>query len=111
MLGGVFGDITGIGPGYVLSVSYKGLELFTQGEYFIDAGRRDGNFFYTWTEISAAPVEWLRLGLVIDRTKAFGSDFDIRRGPLLALPTEKSTSLLIGSVLAQLTLQLFFRSP
>ena len=89
MLGGVFGDITGIAPGYVLSLSYEGIELFTQGEYFIDAARRDGNFFYTWTELSAAPVEWLRLGLVIDRTKAFGSDFDIRRGPLIGFTYRK----------------------
>ena len=89
MLGGVFGDITGIAPGYVLSVSYKGIELFTQGEYFIDAARRDGKFFYTWTEISATPVEWLRLGVVIDRTKAFGSDFDIRRGPFIGFNYRK----------------------
>jgi hypothetical protein len=89
MFGGVFGDITGIAPGYVLAVSYKGIELFTQGEYFIDAARRDGNFFYTWTEVSVAPVEWLRLGLVIDRTKAFGSDLDIRRGPLIGFTYRK----------------------
>ena len=89
MLGGVFGDITGIAPGYVLSVSFTGIELFTQGEYFIDAARRDGNFFYTWTELSAAPADWLRLGLVIDRTKAFGSDFDIRRGPLIGFTYRK----------------------
>ena len=89
MLGGVFGDSTGIAPGYTLSLSYKWIELFTQGEYFIDAGTRGNNFFYTWTELSAAPVEWLRLGLVIDRTKAFGSDFDIRRGPFLGFICKK----------------------
>ena len=89
MLGGVFGDSTGIAPGYTLSLSYKWIELFTQGEYFIDAATRDGNFFYTWTELSVRPIEWLRLGLVIDRTKAFGSDFDVRRGPLLGFTYKK----------------------
>jgi hypothetical protein len=89
MLGGVFGDSTGIAPGYTLSLSYKWVELFTQGEYFIDAATRDGNFFYTWTELSIAPVEWFRFGLVIDRTKAFGSHFDIRRGPLLGFTYKK----------------------
>jgi hypothetical protein len=89
MLGGVFGDSTGIAPGYTLSLSYKWVELFTQGEYFFDAATRDGNFFYTWTELSVAPVESFRLGLVIDRTKAFGSDFDIRRGPLLGFSYKK----------------------
>src|SRR4029077_6176307 len=56
MLGGVFGDITGIAPGYSLSLSYEQIEFFTQGEYFFDAGTRSGNFFYTWSELSYAPV-------------------------------------------------------
>jgi hypothetical protein len=89
MLGGVFGDITGIAPGYNLSLSYESIELSTQGEYFVDANNHEGNFFYTWTELSVAPVSWLRAGVVIDRTKAFGSNFDIRRGPLLGLTYKK----------------------
>jgi hypothetical protein len=89
MLGGVFGDITGIAPGYNLSLSYEWLTLSTQGEYFIDANNHEGNFFYTWTELSVAPVSWLRAGVVIDRTKAFGSNFDIRRGPLLGFTYKK----------------------
>jgi hypothetical protein len=83
MLGGVFGDITGIAPGYTISISYEAIEFFTQGEYFFDAGTQSGNFFYTWSELSYAPVRWFRIGLVMDRTKALGSNFDIRRGPLL----------------------------
>jgi hypothetical protein len=83
MLGGVFGDITGIAPGYSLSLSYEQIEFFTQGEYFFDAGTRSGNFFYTWSELSCAPVTWFRAGIVLDRTRALGSNFDIRRGPLV----------------------------
>jgi hypothetical protein len=30
MLGGVFGDITGIAPGYTISISYEPIEFFTQ---------------------------------------------------------------------------------
>ena len=58
MIGGVFGDITGIAPGYSLSLSYEQFEFFTQGEYFFDAGIRSGNFFYSWSELSYAPVTW-----------------------------------------------------
>jgi hypothetical protein len=89
MLGGVFGDITGIAPGYTLSASYEQIEFFTQGEYFFDAGTRDGNFFYSWSELSCSPVTWFRVGIVIDRTKALGSDFDVRRGPLVGLRYKK----------------------
>jgi hypothetical protein len=89
MIGGIFGDLTGVAPGYNLSLSYESVALSTQGEYFFDAGDHVGNFFYTWTELSVAPVSWLRAGVVIDRTKVFGSNFDIRRGPLLGFTYKK----------------------
>src|SRR6478735_3743065 len=62
MLGGVFGDITGIAPGYSLSLSYEPIEFFTQGEYFFDTGTHSGDFFYSWSELSYAPVTWFRAG-------------------------------------------------
>src|SRR4029079_17817660 len=89
MFGGVFGDITGIAPGYTISISYEPFEFFTQGEYFFDAGNRSGNFFYTWSELSCAPVTWFRAGIVIDRTRALGSNFEIRRGPLVGFRYKK----------------------
>ena len=89
MFGGVFGDITGIAPGYTISISYEPIEFFTQGEYFFDAGNRSGNFFYTWSELSYAPVTWFRAGIVLDRTKALGSNFEIRRGPLVGFKYKK----------------------
>ncbi|HEX4708120.1 MAG TPA: hypothetical protein VH229_10390 [Candidatus Udaeobacter sp.] len=89
MLGGVFGDITGIAPGYTISISYEPFELFTQGEYFFDAAIHAGNFFYSWSELSCAPASWFRVGVVVDRTKALGSKFDIRRGPLVGFKFKK----------------------
>jgi hypothetical protein len=83
MLGGVFGEITGIAPGYTISASWKSIEFFTQGEYLFDSGTSSGNFFYTWTELSYSAFEHFRVGLVLDRTKALGENFDIRRGPLV----------------------------
>lgn len=83
MLGGVFGDLTGIAPGYSLSLSYKRFELSSQGEYVFDTGDSSGNFFYTWSELAYSPLDWLRAGLAIQRTKAYKSDFDIQRGFLV----------------------------
>ena len=83
MLGGVFGDITGIAPGYTITIRYKPFELSTQGEYFFDAGTSSGNFFYSWSELSASPADWLRLGIVVERTQASGFSSDVRRGPLV----------------------------
>lgn len=83
MLGGVFGDITGIAPGYTITVRYRTIELSTQGEYIFDAGTSSGNFFYSWSELSASPADWFRVGIVVERTQASGSNSDVRRGPLI----------------------------
>ena len=85
MLGGVFGDLTGVAPGYNLSLSYKGFALSSQGEYVFDTGDSSGNFFYTWSELSYSPLEWLRAGLAVQRTKAYKSDLDIQRGFLVGV--------------------------
>jgi hypothetical protein len=82
MLGGVFGDITGIAPGYTITVRYRSIELSTQAEYFFDAGTSAGDFFYSWSELSASPADWFRVGTVVERTQASGSNSDVRRGPL-----------------------------
>ncbi len=89
MFGGVFGDITGIAPGYTISISYKPIEFFTQGEYFFDGGNHSNDFFYSWSELSYAPVTWFRAGTVMERTKAFGSNFDILLGPLIGFKYKK----------------------
>ena len=34
-------------------------------------------------------MEWCRVGLVVDRTKALGTSIDIRRGPLLGFTYKK----------------------
>ena len=83
MLGGVFGDITGLAPGYTITIRYKPFELSTQGEYFFDAGTSSGNFFYSWSELSASATDWLRIGIVVERTQASGFSSDVRRGPLI----------------------------
>jgi hypothetical protein len=83
MLGGVFGDITGIAPGYTILIRYKTIELSVQGEYFFDAGTRSGDFFYNWSELSASPAHWFRVGIVIERTQASGFSSEVRRGPLV----------------------------
>jgi len=83
MLGGVFGDTTGIAPGYEFTLGWWKLELYSEGEYVFDTGDSSDNFFYTWSELSLAPVDWFRFGLVAQRTKLYETDFDIQRGFLV----------------------------
>jgi len=89
MLGGVFGDTTGVAPGYRGSLSWWKLELSSEGEYVFDAGDQSDNFFYTWSELSLAPVDWFRFGLVTQRTRLYKSDRDIERGLLVGFSYKK----------------------
>jgi len=83
MLGAVFGETKGIAPGYKYTLSWWKLELYTEGEYVFDTENSSDRFFYTWSELSLAPVEWFRFGVVIQRTKLYQTDFDIQRGLLI----------------------------
>ena len=83
MLGGVFGDTTGIAPGYKGSLSWWKLELYSEGEYLFDTNHHDDSFFYSWNELTYAPFEWLQAGLVSQRTRAYRTPLDVQRGILV----------------------------
>jgi hypothetical protein len=85
MLGGVFGDVTGVAPGYKYTLSWWKLQLYSEGEYVFDTDDSSESFFYTWSELTLAPAEWFRFGLVGQRTKLHGTEFDIQRGFLIGL--------------------------
>jgi hypothetical protein len=89
MLGGVFGNTTGIAPGYKGSVSWWKLELYSEGEYFFDTGHSSEHFFYNWSELTLAPVEWFRFGMVTQRTRAYHTDRDVQRGLLVGFLYKK----------------------
>jgi hypothetical protein len=89
MVGGVFGDLNGIAPGYNLSLSYWKVELSSQSEYVFDLEDHSGNFFYTWSELTYSPVDWFRAGMVVQRTKAYETELDIQRGLLAGFSYKK----------------------
>jgi hypothetical protein len=80
MVGAVFGNTTGIAPGYKGSLGWRRLELYSETEYVFDTDESDDSFLYTWSELTFAPADWCRFGLVVQRTKAYDTQFDIQRG-------------------------------
>jgi hypothetical protein len=80
MLGAVFGNTTGIAPGYELSLAYKRLELSSEGEYVFNTDDRTASFFYTWNELVYSPTDWFRAGLVAQRQRDYHSNLDVQRG-------------------------------
>lgn len=85
MLGGVFGDTTGVSPGYRGWLNWWRLDLFSEGQYVVDAADTDDSFFYNWSELSVSPTDWFRVGLAAQRTKVYESDLDTQRGVLVGV--------------------------
>ena len=90
MVGGVFGEATGVAPGYKLSVSCWKIEFSSEGEWVFDTGDSEESFFYNWSELSISPVERFRVGLVGQRTRVYQTDVDIQRGLLVGFSAEKA---------------------
>jgi hypothetical protein len=83
MVGGVFGDTKGVAPGYKGSLTWRMLELYSEGEYLFDTANSHDSFFYNWSELTLAPADWFRFGVVTQRTRAYEADRDIQRGVLI----------------------------
>jgi hypothetical protein len=88
MVGGVFGDTRGAAPGYEITLAWRAFELYTEGEYVVDADDSSDNFFYSWSELTYSPTAWVRAGMAVQRTKirAESSDFEI--GPMIGVTYE-----------------------
>ena len=82
MLGVVFGNTNGMAPGYKGSLGWWKLELYSEGEYLFDFSGSSGNFFYNWSELTLAPCEYFRFGLVTQRTRAYAAERELQRGLL-----------------------------
>jgi hypothetical protein len=80
MLGGVFGDLHGLAPGYELTLSWSRLELDSEGEYFFDFEDDTEDFFYNWSELYMTPAAGWRAGLAVQRTRAYQTSLDLQRG-------------------------------
>jgi len=81
LLGGAWGSLRAFVPGLEASVAWKALDLYVEAEYVRDSAERSGSYFYAWSELGFRPVEWLRVGLAGQRTRAYGGDRDVQLGP------------------------------
>ena len=85
----VFGNLTGVAPGFRASLRYAAFEFSTENEYFCDAAKSGNNFFYSWSEASIAPARWFRFGMAFERSNAFGTNSSIHPGPFVGFKYKK----------------------
>ena len=83
IVGTLWGRTHGTVPGVEVAVAYKAVDFYTEAEYVLDRNTSDDNYFYAWSELGWRPMEWLRVGIVGQRTRVVNNDRDIQRGVLL----------------------------
>jgi len=83
MLGGVFGELSAIAPGVELNLDWKRLNFYYEGEYVLDLEDDEGDFVYGWSELTWAPADWFRAGMVGQRTRLYDTGLDVQRGLLI----------------------------
>lgn len=80
ILGVVFGATQGIAPGFEASAAYGAVDFYTEAEYVYDTKVGESSFTYAWSELGFSPRNWMRFGLVGQRTRVYRSDRDFQRG-------------------------------
>ena len=85
MLGAVFGKLTGVAPGYRGSLSWRRIELSSEGEYIIDTADSSASYFYNWSELSLGLLDRFRIGVAVQHTHAYQTERDVQRGVLAGL--------------------------
>jgi len=88
LLGGVWGPLQAFVPGVELSLAYGRFDFYLEGEY-VDDG--DEPYTYAWSELGFAAQDWLRIGLAVQRTRIFGDDRDVQRGPFAQVSWDRFT--------------------
>jgi len=91
LIGGAWGTIDAFVPALEASAAWKRFDFYVEAEYVRDSGERSDNYFYAWSELGFSPVEWLRLGAVAQRTRVYGGDRDVQRGPFVQATWERLT--------------------
>ena len=89
MIGGVFGRTNGIAPALTLTLEWGPLAFWSQSEYVFDLVDSSASFFYAWSEISVTGPDWLRVGAVLQRTRAFQTTTEVQGGPLVGISAWK----------------------
>ena len=91
ILGAVFGQKEGVAPGFEASLAYGIVDFYTESEYVRDTEVKEDSFTYSWNELGLSPLEWMRFGIVTQRSMAYQSDRDIQPGFFAQVIYRKAT--------------------
>jgi len=89
IVGCMFGDVGGPIVGLELEIGWGPLSFSSQGEWVTDVQKGTGGFIYVWSELDVRPWQWLRAGMVVQRTRVFHTSREVVFGPLLGFSVWK----------------------
>jgi hypothetical protein len=81
LLGGAWGTTNAFVTGFEASLAWRRFDFYIEAEYVRHGSERADSYTYAWSELGFRPAEWLRLGIAGQRTRAYGGDREIQRGP------------------------------
>lgn len=85
IVGGVTGDVRGPIGGLELALSAGRFDAYLEGERVHDRSDAAASYTYVWSELGWRPAEWLRVGAAAQRTRIWGGDRELQRGPFVQL--------------------------
>jgi hypothetical protein len=91
IVGALFGAARGFVPGVEAGVGWRAFDVYVEAEYVRDLEQSDASYYYAWSELGFRPVEWLRVGLVGQRTRTVDTGRDLQRGVFGQLTLGKGT--------------------
>jgi len=83
LAGAARGTIQAYVPGVEASLSWKRFDYYIEAEYVHDRNEHSDSYTYAWSELGFKALEWLRVGAAAQRTRAYGGERDLQRGPFL----------------------------
>lgn len=89
MVGSALGETSGPAIALELTLSWGPLGFSSQGEYVVARLGGTASFVYVWSELEVRPWEWLRAGMVVQRTRVFHTPREVMLGPLLGVAVWK----------------------
>jgi len=96
MAGVIAGRTNGVAPGLEISLSWKALELYSEGECVFDVDGRENDYFYNWSQLTWQASGWLGLGLAAQRTRLYQSELSIERAIFAAVTSGPVTLTAYG---------------
>lgn len=80
ILGGVTGAVRGPIVGLEATLAAGRFDYYIEIERVEDRGDKEASYTYAWSELGFRPAEWLRLGIVAQRTRLYGGERELQRG-------------------------------